>query len=250
MGDAIKTMRRLIRFILNMDARAWRTALVIFLLAGGAGFIVLLAVGVLGFEGKALVQEWLGFAAQSRFALLIAIAAFAVLAFLGVPQVALIAAAMVAFGPVLGFLYSWLGTMVSASIGFWLGRMTGAGLLDRFAGEGVRRFVRLIARNGFLSSLVVRLVPAAPFVAINMAAGVTRMNFASFLAGTAIGIIPKIVLTIAAGASVVSSVVRAGPGALLMNLALLVLVLAAWLGAGLLARRWIQRKEDEAEVNT
>jgi uncharacterized membrane protein YdjX (TVP38/TMEM64 family) len=236
-------MRRLFRFILNMDARAWRTALVIFLLAGGAGFIFMVAVGVLGFEGKALVQEWLGFAAQSHFALLIAVAAFAALAFVGVPQVALIAAAVVAFGPELGMAYSWVGTMVSACIGFGLGRLTGARLLARYSGEGVRRFVRLIARNGFLASLVVRLAPAAPFVAVNMAAGVTPMRFVSFLAGTAIGIVPKIALTAIAG----NSVVGARGGALLVNLGVLVLVLLVWLGAGLLARRWIRRNEDAVE---
>jgi uncharacterized membrane protein YdjX (TVP38/TMEM64 family) len=239
-------MRSLIRFILNMDARAWRTALVMFLLAGGAGFIFLVAVGVLGFEGKALVEEWLGFAAQSKFALLIAIAAFAALAFLGVPQIALIAAAVVAFGPVLGFAYSWIGTMVSASIGFGLGRAVGAKLLARYSGEGVQRFVKLIAKNGFLASLVVRLVPAAPFVAINMAAGVTGMRLTSFIAGTAIGIIPKILLTVMAG----NSVVRARGEAMVVNLAVLAVVLLVWLGAGLMARRWIQRNEDKAEADS
>jgi uncharacterized membrane protein YdjX (TVP38/TMEM64 family) len=239
-------MRQLIRFILNMDARAWRTAFVMFLLAGGAGFIFLVAVGVLGFEGKALVQQWLGFAAQSHFALLIAIAAFAALAFLGVPQVVLIAAAVVAFGPTLGFAYSWIGTMVSACIGFGLGRLVGTQLLARYSGDGVQRFVKLIARNGFLASLVVRLVPAAPFVAINMAAGVTGMRIWSFVVGTAIGIVPKILLTVMAG----NSVVRARNGALLVNLAVLVVVLLVWLGAGLLARRWIQRNEDKAEAET
>jgi uncharacterized membrane protein YdjX (TVP38/TMEM64 family) len=245
MGEAIGDMRALIRFILNMDARAWRTALVMFLLAGGAGFIFLVAVGVLGFEGKALVEDWLGFAAQSHFAMLIAVAAFAALAFLGVPQIALIAAAVVAFGPVLGFAYSWVGTMVSASIGFALGRAVGAKLLARYSGEGVQRFVRLIAKNGFLASLVVRLVPAAPFVAINMAAGVTGMRLTSFIAGTAIGIVPKILLTVMAG----NSVVRARGGAMAINLAVLVAVLLVWLGAGLMARRWIQKNEDKAEAD-
>lgn len=244
MGEAIGLMARLIRFILNMDARAWRTTLVMFVLAGGAGFIFMLAIGVLGFEGKAVVQQWLGFAAQSQFALLIAIAAFAALAFLGVPQVALIAAAVVAFGPTLGFAYSWIGTMVSATIGFGLGRLVGARLLARYSGEGVQRFVKLIARNGFLASLVVRLVPAAPFVAINMAAGVTGMRLTSFLAGTAIGIVPKIVLTVMAG----NSVVKARSGALVTNMVILAVVLLAWLGAGLLARRWIQHNEDKAET--
>ena len=102
--------------------------------------------------------------------------------------------------------------------------------------------MRLIAKNGFLASLVVRLVPAAPFVAINMAGGVTPMRFTSFIAGTAIGIVPKILLTVMAG----NSVVGARGGAMLVNIAVLIVVLLVWLGAGLLARRWIKRNEDMA----
>jgi uncharacterized membrane protein YdjX (TVP38/TMEM64 family) len=109
----------------------------------------------------------------------------------------------------------------------------------------VQRFVRLIARNGFLASLVVRLAPAAPFVAINMAAGVTGMRLTSFIAGTAIGIVPKILLTVMAG----NSVARARGEAMAINLVVLVAVLLVWLGAGLMARRWIQKNEDKAEAD-
>src|SRR5580692_10544451 len=109
-------MGRLIRFILDMDARAWRTVVVTFLLFGGAGLIFLAAIPALGFNGQATVSHWLGVAAKSPYALLIAVAAFAILAFAGAPQVVLIAAAVVAFGPGLGFAYSWIGTMVSASV--------------------------------------------------------------------------------------------------------------------------------------
>jgi uncharacterized membrane protein YdjX (TVP38/TMEM64 family) len=235
-------LRRLANFLSNMDAKAWRTALVMFLLAGGVGFIFLVAVGALGFRGEALVEGWLGFAAHSQFALLIAIAVFAVLAFAGVPQVVLIAAAVVAFGPWMGMTYSWVGTMVSACIGFALGRGFGGRLLREYGGEGVNKFIGLIGRNGFLASLVVRLVPAAPFVAVNMAGGATPMKLRHFLAGTALGIVPKIVLTATAG----NSVVNARHGALVVNLAILGVVLAVWLGAGLMARRWIRQQEDAA----
>lgn len=234
-------LRRLLHFLSNMDAKAWRTAVIMFLLAGGVGFIFLLAVGALGFKGEALVEQWLGFAAHSPYALFVAIAVFAVLAFAGVPQVALIAAAVVAFGPWMGALYSWVGTMVSACIGFALGRAFGARLIREYGGEGVNKFIGLIGRNGFLASLVVRLVPAAPFVAVNMAGGATPMKLRSFLAGTAIGIVPKIVLTATAGASVVN----AKGGALVLNLVVLAAVLAIWLGAGLMARKWIKRQEGE-----
>ena len=232
-------MRRLIGFILDMDARAWRTVAVTFLLFGGVGLLFLLAASLLGFHGQATVQQWLGVAAKSPFALLIAVAAFAILAFAGVPQVVLIAAAVVAFGPWLGFGYSWIGTMVSATVGFWLGRVTGGRLLRDVGGRSLQTFMSMIGRNGFLASLIVRLVPSAPFVVVNMAAGMTPMRFSAFAAGAAIGIVPKILLTVMAG----HSVAHARSGRLWTNLGLFGLALVVWIGAGLLARRWIRTHE-------
>ena len=241
-------MRRLTRFILDMDARAWRTVLVTFLLFGGAGLMFLVAASAFGASGAASVQQWLGVAARSPFALLIAVAAFAVLAFAGVPQVVLIAAAVVAFGPWLGFAYSWIGTMVSAGVGFWLGRITGGRLLRRAGGEGLNRFIAMIGRNGFLASLVIRLVPSAPFVVVNMAAGVTPMRFLAFVLGSALGIVPKIALTAMAGHSVVQAGRGlAGGGQTWISLGLLGVALAAWIGTGLAARRWIRGRDGGTE---
>ena len=236
-------MGRLIRFILDMDARAWRTVVVTFLLFGGAGLIFLLAIPALGFNGQATVQHWLGVAARSPFALLIAVGSFAVLAFAGVPQVVLIAAAVVAFGAELGFVYSWTGTMVSAAVGFWLGRLTGGRMLRKVGGERLKAFMAMIGKNGFLASLIVRLVPSAPFVVVNMAAGMTPMLFSAFALGAAIGIVPKILLTVMAG----HSVTHARSGGLLVNAGLFALALLIWMGAGLWARRWMQRREAEVE---
>ena len=235
-------MGRLIRFILDMDARAWRTVVVTFLLFGGAGMIFLVAIPALGGGGQATVSHWLGVAARSPFALLIAVAAFAILAFAGVPQVVLIAAAVVAFGPELGFAYSWIGTMVSAAVGFWLGRVTGGRLLKDIGGEKLKAFMAMIGKNGFLASLIVRLVPSAPFVVVNMAAGMTPMRFSAFAVGAALGIVPKILLTVMAG----SSVVHARSGQLWTNLGLFGLALLIWIGAGLWARGWMRKREGEA----
>ena len=236
-------MRGLIRFILDMDARAWRTVLVSFLLFGGAGLVFVIAGAAFGFHGQASVQQWLGLAAKSPFSLLIAVVAFAVLAFAGAPQVVLIAAAVVAFGPWLGALYSWIGTMISAAIGFWLGRATGGRLLQRAGGERLNRFIGMIGRNGLLASLVIRLVPSAPFLVVNMAAGVTPMRFSAFVLGTALGVVPKIALTAMAGRSVAEAG-RGASGNLWISFGLLALALLAWIGIGLLARRWIRRKEE------
>ncbi|MDO8295606.1 MAG: TVP38/TMEM64 family protein [Caulobacter sp.] len=236
-------MKRAFEFLMNMDARAWRTVVVAFLLFGGVGTVFLFAAPLLGLNSEATVERWLS-AAHGPWALPVAISAFAVLAFIGVPQFVLIAAAVVAFGPWTGLTYSWIGTMVSSSIGFWLGRAFGGRLIRDVAGDGVARFIKLIRRNGFMASLIVRLVPAAPFIVVNMAAGVALMRFRDFLAGTAIGIVPKIALTAFAGNSVVEILRGGGP----RHVLLIALAAAIWVGGAFVARNWLRRREDAAAL--
>jgi uncharacterized membrane protein YdjX (TVP38/TMEM64 family) len=232
-------MRRLFAFLSNMDAKAWRALLVSFVLFGGVGLVFLFGAQVLGFGGEATVEHWLG-AASGPWALPVAVAAFAALAFLGVPQFMLIAAAVVAFGPWAGFAYSWIGTMVSSLVGFYLGRLAGARTLSAFSGEGLKRFMELVGRNGFFASLIVRLVPSAPFIVVNMAAGVTPMRVFAFAVGTGLGIVPKIALTAFAGNSLARVMKgQGGPGHVLG----LVAVAVVWLGIGWYARKWLKARE-------
>src|SRR3954471_8579710 len=224
-------LRRLIDFFTNMAARAWRTIAVSFVLFGGVGVVFLFGAQLLGLNGEVTVEQWLG-AAHGPWALPVAVGAFAALAFIGVPQFVLIAAAVVAFGPWTGFAYSWIGTLVSSLVGFWLGRTFGGRLLQDLAGDGVAKFMKLIGKNGFLASLIVRLVPSAPFIVVNMAAGVTPMKLRDFAAGTAVGIIPKIALTAFAGNSIVQALKGGGQ----RHIVMLVVAVGVWIAAGLVAR--------------
>lgn len=235
-------MRRLFAFLTNMDAKAWRALAVSFVLFGGVGLVFLFGAQVLGFGGEATVEKWLG-AASGPWALPVAVAAFAALAFLGVPQFMLIAAAVVAFGAWAGFAYSWVGTMVSSLVGFYLGRLAGGRTLRTFSGEGVRQFMALVGRNGFAASFIVRLVPSAPFIVVNMAAGVTPMRVLDFAAGTALGIIPKIALTAFAGNSLARMMKGEGGAG---HILALVAVVAIWLVVGWYARRWLKAREAAA----
>lgn len=231
-------MRRLLQFLSNMDAQAWRALAISFLLFGGVGLVFVFGAQVLGFSGEATVEHWMG-AASGPLALPVAVAAFALLAFVGVPQFMLIAAAVVAFGGWTGFAYSWVGTMVSALVGFYLGRAAGAKALARFSGDGVKRFMDHVGKNGFLASLIVRLVPSAPFIVVNMAAGVTPMRTLDFAAGTALGIVPKIALTAFAGASIA----RAMRGELGRDLVWLAALALGWIAVGWAARLWLRTRE-------
>ncbi len=239
-------MRRLIVFLTALDARAWRSVAGAFCLFGGVGRVFLVGARLWGLGDAASARAWLA-AAPGPWALPAAVAAFAALAFLGAPQFVLIAAAVVAFGPALGSIYSWVGTLVSALVGFWLGRAFGAqafkaGAFKAVKSPAVDRFLALIGERGFAASLIVRLVPFAPFVVVNMAAGMTPMRLADFTAGTAIGILPKIALTAFAGGSLVAAFHGGRPE----SLAWLALAAAGWIALGLVARAWLKRREREA----
>lgn len=234
-------MRRLVAFFTNMDARAWRSLVISFVLFGGVGVVFLAGAPALGLTGKAGVEHWLRLA-HGPWALPGAVAAFALLAFLGAPQVVLIAAAAVVFGPWQGSLYSWIGTFVSALIGFELGALFGGRLIRDLHSPGISRFMALIGQNGFMASLIIRLVPAAPFIVVNMAAGVAKVRRTDYALGTAIGIVPKIALTAFAGGAVTAAFTGGG----LVQFALLAAAIAIWVGSAFFARRWLRSREAAA----
>jgi uncharacterized membrane protein YdjX (TVP38/TMEM64 family) len=99
----------------------------------------------------------------------------------------------------------------------------------------------LVGRNGFFASFIVRLVPSAPFIVVNMAAGVTPMRVSAFAFGTALGIVPKIVLVAFAG----NSIVRLMKGEVGRDALWLAIIAAAWVLIGLVARAWLKRRERE-----
>jgi uncharacterized membrane protein YdjX (TVP38/TMEM64 family) len=231
-------VRRFIAFLTNMDARARRSVAVTLLLFGVTGVLFVIGGGILG-PGEAMqVRGWLA-AAHGPWGLPAAIALFAILAFLGAPQFLLIAAAVVAFGPWLGAAYSWVGTMVSALVGFWIGRAVGGETAANLRSDGIDRFMELIGRNGLLAALVVRLTPFAPFIVVNMAAGMTRMRLTDYAAGTAIGIVPKIALVAFAGGSI-AAVLNGGRTPLIWPS----IGGAIWIAVGLIAAKWAKSRNN------
>ena len=169
----------------------FKPALMLILGVIGVVAALLIARQIFGVS-EADVKEMLSSLSGSPWALPMVILLFTVAAMIGVPQWLLIGAAVFAFGPVYGAAYSWLATMVSACVDFALGRLLGEKRLARLRTQWVQRFVTRIKSNGFWVSFGVRLVPSGPFILVNMAAGMSGMKFRNFLAGTGLGIIPKI----------------------------------------------------------
>lgn len=232
-------MRWIIDFLSNMEARRWRAVLATALLLGA--MIALFAVGKsqLGLEAEGRLEDWLAGFRQGPWGLVAAIAVFTVSAFFGAPQFILIAACVVAFGPWFGFLYSWIATVVSAGVTYWLGRGPTARLLARHGGKTVGRLTRFVGKNAFYASFMIRNVPSAPFIVVNMAFGAARASFPGFLAGCALGVLPKTALVAFFGGSFMTAVSGDGiwTSAILAGMAL------AWLALMLVVRELVKRRE-------
>jgi uncharacterized membrane protein YdjX (TVP38/TMEM64 family) len=217
-------MNDIVQFFNRMDARATRAIWISLALFGMVAALFVVGRFGLNIEPSSL-QTWFQNASNEWYALPVTILVFSCLAFLGVPQFALIGAAVFAFGPVLGFFFSWIATMISASVTFWTGRILGADTVRRYGGETVNRISSFVGRNGFFASMIVRIVPSAPFIVVNMAAGVSRMSYIAFVAGVGVGVIPKTAVIAFFGGTLMA--VFAGGG------------LMAWLALGGAALLWI-----------
>jgi len=236
-------MRGLVQFFLNLDARRWRAIGVTVALLAAIGAVFLIGKSMLGLETEQRVQAWLAGFSESPYALLAVIAIFTVTAFVGAPQFLLIAACVVAFGPWWGSLYSWIATIVSAAVTFYVGRLVGAKSLERFGGEKLNRLSGFVGRNAFVGSFVIRNVPSAPFIVVNMAFGVSKASFLGFLAGCALGVIPKTALIAFFGGSFMTA--ARGDG--VWTSAILAAVGVAWLLLMLVARGVMRRRAGRKE---
>lgn len=230
---------RLTLFLTDPQAGARRALLVTAGSLALALAIYLFGKFALGIDERTL-EAWFESMAESPWALPATVVVFVGLAFLGAPQFLLFAAAVVAFGAITGSVYSWIGTMAGAPLTFWLGRVSGARLTQRYGGERVLRISRFVGRNGFWTSFAIRNVPSAPFIVVNMALGMSHAGFWPFMAGTGLGIIPKILLVAFAGQGLAAMLASAR---FWEALALVAAGSAIWAAATVLARRFLRRKE-------
>src|SRR5262249_9229393 len=95
-------------------AASFRSLLVTVLLFGGLGTLFVFGAAASGFSGPEVTEHWLAGAAHlGPWTLPFAVICFAGLAMLGVPQIVLVAAAVAAYGPEAGFVYSWIGNLAA-----------------------------------------------------------------------------------------------------------------------------------------
>lgn len=124
------------------------------------------------------------------FGPLAAVGAFALALTLAIPLVFLTLVAVVAYGPLAGFLCVICGALLGAAASYGIGFVLGRDVLLRLGGKRMNALSQRLASHGLLAVVAMRLLPVAPFAVLNMVAGASHIRLRDLLLGTLIGISP------------------------------------------------------------
>lgn len=155
---------------------------------------------------------------------------YALLSLLPLPATVVTIAAGAVFGLVRGSLIVLLGANIAAFVAFYIGRLLGRDAITHLTGERMEKLDDFLGHSGFVAVLTARLVPVVPFGPLNYLSGVTGVRMWSYVAGTALGIIPGTVVYVAVGAY------GRKPGSLPFLVSLGALVVLSIVGAVLVRR--------------
>lgn len=119
------------------------------------------------------------------------ITAYVIVAGLSLPgAVILTLAGGFLFGAVLAALLVNIGATTGATLAFLAARYLLRNTVEQKFGTWLGPFQEGFARNAFSYLLTLRLIPLFPFFVVNLVSGLTRVNVGTYVAATALGIIP------------------------------------------------------------
>lgn len=94
------------------------------------------------------------------------------------------------FGAALGTAYVNLAATSGAALAFLSSRYLFRDAVERRFGAKIESIQQGFAKNAFSYLLTLRLIPLFPFFVVNLASGLTRIRLSTYVAATAIGILP------------------------------------------------------------
>ena len=111
-----------------------------------------------------------------------------------VPITLLVGVTAMVFSPTWGALYALSGCLLNALATYLIGSMLGKQTIRKLAGQRLNRLSRQMAKQGILAVAIIRNIPVAPFTIVNMIAGASHIKLKDYLIGTAIGMLPGILV--------------------------------------------------------
>ena len=164
------------------------------------------------------------------------------------PLTIMIITTSLAFPPLEAFALALTGSVISAIVGYGIGRWAGPKPLHFIMGQSAGKISRFAHNAGIVGVAVLRMLPLAPLGLVDFALGIAKTPFLTYLAGTLLGLLPGIIVLSLLGTSLGSLWHNRSPFTVLY----VGLGLAAWIGIVVAShfamQRW-QPKPDPDEAN-
>ncbi|HYC36648.1 MAG TPA: VTT domain-containing protein [Usitatibacter sp.] len=106
------------------------------------------------------------------------------------PRPLLTMTAVVVFGPYEGFVYAMVGVILAGTAGYAIGRLVHRDTVRRVAGPRLNRLTGFLQRRGIVAVTLIRFVPIAPYLVVNIVMGAMRIRLHHFVIGTFLGMLP------------------------------------------------------------
>ena len=114
---------------------------------------------------------------------------------MAMPVAVLITVGALVFGPWPGMAYALSGMVSGAVVTYGIGRFVGGQAVDSWASTGrMHAMAQALKRRGLWAIVFIRVVPVAPFVMVNMAAGAIRVPLKHYVLGTFLGLAPGTIM--------------------------------------------------------
>lgn len=151
------------------------------------------------------------------------------------PRPLITLAAVVAFGPRLGFVYALSGILLAALFSYLAGLRMPHHTVRNVAGPRLLRLAEALRRRSLVSVTALRLVPLAPFVVEGLVAAAIGIPLLPFMLGTLFGMLPGTLATTIFGGQIEAAIEDPSR----VNYSVLVAVVLVLAALSLVVRRWL-----------
>lgn len=123
---------------------------------------------------------------QKPWAPLVLLALYLVLSPLGMPTSPLLAAGGVVFGVFWGSIYNYLGSLLGATVSYFLARGLGRDFVLHLVGKHLDKLERMMDKHGFWAVVRIRFLPI-PFPVMNFGPALMGVKPLTFILASALG---------------------------------------------------------------
>jgi uncharacterized membrane protein YdjX (TVP38/TMEM64 family) len=111
----------------------------------------------------------------------------------------LILGTITVFGGWQGAVLAGSAALASAFTTYCFGRWLGGSMLRRLIGPRINRVRQSLSNKSVVAVVTLRMLPVAPFSVVNLVCGTIRLGLRDYLIGTALGLVPGLVVISAVG---------------------------------------------------